>query len=238
MKASEKNRLQNSMTVSNIGIASVLTDPFCKTATQIISYLLEHTAESFNEKACRKLIQKGAQAKSDDIIASISGYKIESDQALKFRLAQQHLDYIEEIITKTEVELYVRIKPYWQLVELISTIPGVTNLSATIILGEIGTDMSIFEDAKHLTSWAGLTPGNNESAGKKKSVRIGKAGQYIKPLFVQCAFSAIRSKKEPYLGVKYRRIKSRRGHKSVKVNQTTSYGRITTASTRRAGRAL
>ncbi|WP_193763565.1 transposase [Cellulosilyticum lentocellum] len=193
------------MTVSNIGIASVLTDPFCKTATPIISYLLENTAESFDEKACRKLIQKGAQAKSDDIIATINVYKIESDQALKFHLAQQYLDYIEEMITKTEVELYARIKPYWQLVELISTIP---NLSATIILAKIGTDISIFEDAKHLTSWAKLTPGNNESAGKKKYVRIGKAVQYIKPFFVQCALSAIRSKKEPYYGVKYRRIKS------------------------------
>lgn len=215
MKSSEKNRIQNSMTVSNIGIASILSDPFGKTATEIISYLLTHTSESFDEKACRKLIKKGAKAKSDDIIAAINGYTIEADQRLKMELARNHLDYLDEMITKTEVELYIRIKPYWHLVELIASMPGMTEISATFTLAEIGINMSVFEDAKHLTSWAGLAPTNNESAGKKKSVRIGKAGQYIKPLLVQCALAAVKSKKEPYFAIKYQHIKKRRGHKKA-----------------------
>lgn len=215
MKSSEKNRIQNSMTVSNIGIASILSDPFGKTATEIISYLLEHTGESFDEKACRKLIKKGAKSKSDEIISAINGYNIESDQALKLELARGHLDYLKEMITKTEVELYVRIKPHWNLVELIAALPGMTEISATLLLAEIGTDMSVFEDAKHLTSWAGLAPANNESAGKKKSVRIAKAGQYIKPLLVQCSLAATKSKKEPYFAIKYQHIKKRRGHKKA-----------------------
>lgn len=217
MKSSEKNRIQNSMTVSNIGIASILSDPFGKTATEIISYLLTHTSESFDEKACRKLIKKGAKAKSDDIIAAINGYTIEADQRLKMELARDHLEYLDEMITKTEVELYIRIKPYWHLVELIASMPGMTEISATFTLAEIGIDMSVFEDAKHLTSWAGLTPTNNESAGKKKSVRIGKAGQYIKPLLVQCALAAVKSKKEPYFAIKYQHIKKRRGHKKAAI---------------------
>ncbi|MFR1059920.1 MAG: hypothetical protein ACLSEY_05435 [Enterocloster sp.] len=69
------------MTVSNIGIASILSDPFGKTATEIMSYLLEHTSESMDEKAVRKLIKKGAKAKSDEIIEAIKGYNIETDQA-------------------------------------------------------------------------------------------------------------------------------------------------------------
>lgn len=215
MKSSEKNRIQNSMTVSNIGIASILSDPFGKTATEIISYLLTHTAESFDEKACRKLIKKGAKAKSDDIIAAINGYTIEADQRLKIELARGHLDYLDEMITKTEVELYIRIKPYWHLAELIASMPGMTEISATLTLAEIGIDMSVFDDAKHLTSWAGLSPTNNESAGKKKSVRIGKAGQYIKPLLVQCALAAVKSKKEPYFAIKYQHLKKRRGHKKA-----------------------
>lgn len=217
MKSSEKNRIQNSMTVSNIGIASILSDPFGKTATDIISYLLKHTSESFDEKACRKLIKKGAKAKSDEIIAAINGYTIEADQRLKFELARDHLDYLDEMITKTEVELYIRIRPYWQLVELIAAMPGMTEISATIVLAEIGIDMSVFEDAKHLTSWAGLAPSNNESAGKKKSVSIAKAGQYLKPLLVQCALAAIKSKKEPYFSIKYQHIKKRRGHKKAAI---------------------
>lgn len=215
MKSSEKNRIQNSMTVSNIGIASILSDPFGKTATEIISYLLTHTSESFDEKACRKLIKKGAKAKSDDIIAAINGYTIEADQRLKIELARGHLDYLDEMITKTEVELYIRIKLYWHLIELIAVMPGMTEISATLTLAEIGVDMTVFEDSKHLTSWAGLAPTNNESAGKKKSVRIGKAGQYIKPLLVQCALAAVKSKKEPYFAIKYQHIKKRRGHKKA-----------------------
>ena len=72
------------------------------------------------------------------------------------------------MITQTEVELYVRIKPYYEFVEFVSTMPGMTELSSTIVLAETGVDMNIFDDAKHLCSWCGLAPANNESAGKKK----------------------------------------------------------------------
>jgi len=215
MKSSEKNRIQNCMTVSNIGIASILSDPFSKTATQIISYLLENTSETIDDKAVRKLIKKRATAKSDEIIEAIKGYNIETDQAKKLELARAHLDYLDNMVTQTEVELYVRIQPYYEYVELVSTITGITELSATIILAEIGVNMDIFEDAKHLCSWCGLSPANNESANKKKSVRIAKAGAYLKPLMVQCALAAIKSKKEPYFSIKYNRIRKRRGHKKA-----------------------
>ena len=84
-----------------------------------------------------------------------------------------------------------------------------------MILAETGADMSVFESAKHFTSWAGLAPANNESAGKKKSVRISKAGQYLKPLLVQCALAAIKSTSEPCFAVKYQKLKKRRGHKKA-----------------------
>ena len=215
MKSSEKNRIQNCMTVSNVGIAGVLSDPFGKTATEIISYLLTHTSDSIDERAVRKLIKKGAKAKSDEIIEAIRGYNIESDQFKKLELAYSHLEYLDGMITQSEVELYVRMKPYYKFVELVSTMPGMTELSSTIVLAETGVDMGIFDDAKHLCSWCGLSPTNNESAGKKKSVRISKAGDYLKPMIVQCALAAIKSKKQPYFAIKYGRVKKRRGHKKA-----------------------
>ena len=215
MKSSEKNRIQNCMTVSNIGIASVLKDPFCKTATEIMSYLLEHTSDTIDEKAVRRLIKKGTKATSNEIIEAIKGYNIETDQAKKLELARNHLDYLEDMITQTEVELYVRIKPYYEFVEYVSTMPGMTELSTTIVLAETGVNMDIFDDAGHLCSWCGLSPANNESAGKKKSVRIAKAGDYLKPVMVQCALSAVRSRKQPYFAFKYNAIKKRRGHKKA-----------------------
>ena len=155
MKSSEKNRIQNCMTVSNVGIANILSDPFGKTATEIMSYLLKHTADTIDEKAVRKLIKKGAKSKSDDIIEAIRGYNIEADQAKKLELAKAHLDYLDEMITQTEVELYVRIKPYYEYVELLTTMPGITAISATLVLSEVGVNMSVFDDSSHLTSWCG-----------------------------------------------------------------------------------
>ncbi|MDF2544539.1 MAG: transposase [Herbinix sp.] len=138
------------MTVSNIGIASILTDPFGKTATEIMSYLLQNTSNTIDDKAVRQLIKKGAKAKSDEIIEAIKGYHIESDQYKKLELARNHLDYLDDMISQTEVELYVRIKSYYAFVEYISSLLGITELSATIILAEIGVNMNIFDDAKHL----------------------------------------------------------------------------------------
>ena len=77
--------------------------------------------------------------------------------------------------------------------------------------------MSVFPTSKHLCSWAGLTPQNNESAGKKKTTRIGRAGDYIKPLFVQCALCAIRKKSNPEIRNRYLSIKKRRGHKKATI---------------------
>ena len=98
---------------------------------------------------------------------------------------------------------------------LLLTIPGISKISAMFIIAEIGTNMNAFIDEKHLCSWAGLTPRCKESAGKKQSVRIIKAGQYIKPLLVECALNAIKDKKCPYIKSRYESIKKRRGHKKA-----------------------
>lgn len=87
--------------------------------------------------------------------------------------------------------------------------------SALFVISEIGADMGVFESAKHLCSWAGLTPANNESANKKKSTRCSKAGQYLKPLLIQCALAAVKSKKNPYYAIKYKRLAKRRGRKKA-----------------------
>jgi len=188
MRSSEKNRYQNCMTVSNIGLASILTDPFGKSANDIMKYIL--SSDVFDEEHCKSLIQKSAKKKTNLIIESIRGCRIESDQHFKMNEARAHMDYLDQAILRTEAELYVRIQPYYHLVELLSSqLPGISQISAALIISEIGADMSVFETSKHLNSWAGLAPANNESAGKKKSVRISKAGQFLKPLLIQCALA-------------------------------------------------
>jgi transposase len=214
MRSSEKNRYQNCMTVSNIGLASVLSDPFGKTATDIMKYVLSSSV--FDEEYCKTLIQKGAKKKTELILESIRGCQIESDQHFKMTEAKAHMDYIDQMILRTEAELFVRMQPYLPLIEFLAKeLPGISQLSAAMLIAEIGVDMSVFETTKRLNSWAGLSPADNESAGKKKSVRISKAGKYLKPLLIQCALAAVKDKKEPHFAIKYQKIKKRRGHKKA-----------------------
>jgi transposase len=214
MRSSEKNRYQNCLTVSNIGLASVLSDPFGKTATGIMHYVL--TSSVFDEVHCKTLILKTAKKKTELILDSIRDCRIESDQRFKMKESSDHMDYLNQAILRTEAELFTRIKPYMPAVELLASgLPGISQLSAALIISEIGADMTVFESSKHLASWAGLAPASNESAGKKKSVRISKAGQFLKPLLVQCALAATKDKKEPYFAAKYLQIKKRRGHKKA-----------------------
>lgn len=100
-------------------------------------------------------------------------------------------------------------------VQLLCSIPGIGPLAAVIILSEIGTNMDVFQSHTRLVSWCGLAPANNESAYKKKSVRISKAGEYLKPILVQCALASLNNKDNPYFKRKYERIKKRRGHKKA-----------------------
>lgn len=98
-------------------------------------------------------------------------------------------------------------------ISLLRTIPGVDRNSAITIISEIGNDMSQFGSSKRLCCWAGLTPGNNESAGKKKSVRITRAGVYLKPALVQVAHAAVKATDNSYYRLKYEQISKRRGKK-------------------------
>ena len=102
---------------------------------------------------------------------------------------------------------------YENAIQFLMTIPGVKRDSAITIISEIGIDMSQFCNSKRLCCWAGLTPGSNESAGKKKSVRVTRAGVYLKPALVQCAHAAVKSDKSPYYKKKYESLMKRRGKK-------------------------
>ena len=104
---------------------------------------------------------------------------------------------------------------YLSQLNLVMTAPGIQSFAAIGIISEIGVDMSVFPTSKHLCSWTGLTPQNNESAGKKKTTRISRAGAYIKPLLVQCALNAIRAKQFPESCNRYLALKKRRGHKKA-----------------------
>ena len=210
-RSSERNRLQNCLTVSNIQLASVLTDMTGKSAKAIINYIT--TCDTFDIDYCKSLLKGTAKSKADDVIKAIIGYSISDEQSTKIDVCTKHQKDLDKHIQDVQDKIYELAKPYQKQINHICTCPGFTKDSAIYTIAEIGVDMSVFKSAKHLCSWAGLTPQNNESAGKKKSVHISRAGVYLKPLLIQCANSAIKKKDNTYFKIKYDRIKKRRGHK-------------------------
>lgn len=212
-KSSEKNRIQNSLTVSNIMLSSVVSDTFGKSSMKIINHLLDNPLDTNFDVA--SMLHGKMKASTETITKSING-TLSQVQTDKMRVCFSHYDSIETCIANIESAVLELCNPFMEQIEIILTLPSVKDVfTAITIIGEIGVDMSVFHSSKHLCSWAGLTPQNNESAGKKKSVRISRAGVYIKPLLVQCANAAIKSKECPYFKARYDQIKKRRGHKKA-----------------------
>lgn len=136
----------------------------------------------------------------------------------RMRLVRAHIDYISAEINDVDKQIEYLISSYPdydKVIRLLTTIPGVKHDSAITIISEIGIDMSQFCNSKHLCCWAGLTPGNNESASKKKSVRITRAGVYLKPALAQCSHATVKSDKSPYYKKKYESLVKRRGKKEL-----------------------
>lgn len=211
MKSSEKNRFQNAFTVCNVALDSVVSDMFGKSASAITSHLMSD--ETFDPDYCVSVLQRSLKKKSNAVLDSIEGFSITEEQKWRMRIVRDHLDYIEKSIDSVDEIIDSMAKKYEKTISLFCTIPGVDRTTAVTIISEIGTDMDQFGSSKRLCCWAGLTPGNNESAGKKKSVRISRAGVYLKPALVQAAHAAVKDKKSPYYRFKYEQISKRRGKK-------------------------
>ena len=212
MVSSEKNRFQNSLTVSNIQLANVLTDTLGISSMKIINSILENPDGPVELES---LIHSSLKKKLPELSLAVDGI-FSPEQAGKIRVIMNHLDNLKTRKDELELLIYQIAVPYKAQIDLILTAPGIrSTLSAIKIISEIGVNMEVFPSAKHLCSWAGLTPTNNESAGKKKSVRVSKAGCYIKPLLVQCATAVVKSEKHPEIRNRYLRLKKRRGHKKA-----------------------
>ena len=212
IRSSEKNRFQNSLTMSNVQIANVVTDVFGKTSQSILKLMLSKPNLTLDD--ITPLLRKNLKSLPEEILKSING-NFDESQSSKMNIVLKHYDSINECIEELEEQILKLALKYSTEINLLLTIPGIKEISAIFIIAEIGTNMNTFVDDKHLCSWAGLTPRCNESAKKKKSVRITKAGIYIKPLLVQCALCAIKDNSCPYIKVRYESLKRRRGHKKA-----------------------
>ncbi len=180
----EKNRAQNCLTVSNIKLDDVFSDVFGKTASAITDRLLESN-EPFD---VAPYLNRRIKTPVEKIQAAVDA-EMCAEQAEKLRIIRSHMSSLELCKANLESLILSTAQKYLPQLELVMTVPGIQAYSAIGIISEIGVDMSVFPTSKHLCSWAGLTPQNNESAGKKKTTRISRAGDYNQTVVgAMCAY--------------------------------------------------
>ena len=210
-RTSEKNRYTNALTVGNCKLDMVFTDIFGKSSQSIIDIIMNN--DSFSDEDIINCLHKHCKSTHEDILSSVNGLAFTNEQKLRIKIIKEHIDYLTNQINSLRDTVDTLINPYEDYINLLMTIPGIDRNSAITIISEIGVDMSQFSNHYRLSAWAGLAPGCNESAGKKKSVKISRAGVYLKPCLVEVAHCAVKDKTNTYYANKFNKISKRRGKK-------------------------
>lgn len=210
-RTSEKNRYTNALTVGNCKLDMVFSDIFGKSSQSIIEIIMNK--DTFSDEDIINCLHKHCKSSYEDILSSINGLSFTNEQKLRINIIKEHIDYLTNQINSLRETVNTLVNPYEDYINLLMTIPGIDRNSAITIISEIGVDMSQFSNHYRLSAWAGLAPGCNESAGKKKSVKISRAGVYLKPCLVEVAHCAVKDKTNAYYADKFNKISKRRGKK-------------------------
>ena len=210
-RTSEKNRYTNALTVGNCKLDMVFTDIFGKSSQFIINIIINN--DNFSDEDIISCISKKCKSTYEDILSSVKGLLFTNEQKLRINIIKEHIDYLTNQINSLRDIVNTLVTPYEDYITLLMTIPGIDRNSAITIISEIGVDMSQFSNHYRLSAWSGLAPGCNESAGKKKSVKISRAGVYLKPCLVEVAHCAVKDKTNSYYADKFNKISKRRGKK-------------------------
>jgi transposase len=209
-KASHVQRVQKTLEEANIKIESVLSDVMGRSGRAIIQALIDGETDPAKLAA---LAHWKVRASAATLREALRG-RIKRHHRFLLQLHMQQINALEAGIAELDREVDAGLACFRDAVERLSTIPGISQLSAQVIVSEIGTDMSRFATDAHLRSWAGLCPRNDESAGKRRSTRLRKGAPWLKAMLIQCAWAAARSK-GTYLHAQYVRLRSRRGPKKA-----------------------
>jgi transposase len=211
-RARAANRIQQVLEAANLKLGSVASDVLGKSGRAMLHALAEGQTDPvvLADLAVGKLAEKRV-----DLVRALQG-KVGAHQRLLLASHLRHLDFLEEELARLSTEVQERLAPFDEAIDRLDAIPGIGRTVAEEVLAETGTDMSRFPTAAHLCSWARVSPGNNESAGKRKSGRTGHGNRWLRSALVQAAHAAAR-KKDSYLRAQYQRLTARRGGKRAAI---------------------
>ncbi|MGE0049705.1 MAG: IS110 family transposase [Acidithiobacillus sp.] len=206
MLSSEKNRLHKVLTDGGIRLGVVVSDIHGQSARAMIHALIQGASpESVLHLASRRL-----KASQEELLDALQG-ELTASHRFVLEETLRHIEQLEAQIARFDAQLLEGLEPQKKALELLQTLPGIDVVAAALLLVEIGDDMTVFGSADRLASWTGLCPGNNESAGKRKSGRTRKGNPYVRRILCECAHAASRT--QCALRSKFQSLVVRRGHK-------------------------
>jgi transposase len=211
-RARTVNRLQKVLEDANIKLAGVVTDIQGVSAWAMLEAIVKGTTDPV---ALADLAKGLLRKKREQLVAALSG-RVKPHH--RFLIAEQlsQIEYLEESIHRISAEVGERLRPFELAVQRLDSIPGIGRQTAEVLLAEIGWDMSRFPNDKSLASWAGMCPGNNESAGKRRNGKTRKGSRWLRHALIEAAHGAARTKNK-YLKTQYHRIAAHRGKKKALV---------------------
>jgi transposase len=205
-RSNERNRLLKLLETANIKVSSVATDVFGVSGMAMLDALATGQTDG---TVMAELARGRMRSKRDALRKALTG-RVEEHHRFLLRVQLQRLRDVERDLGVVDGRLDELMAPYASQIQALQDIPGIGKLTARIIIAELGPDLSSFPDEHHLAAWAGLVPGNNESAGKRLGGRLRKGNPSLKGALVEAAVSAIRTKGS-YVRSKYYRLKARMG---------------------------
>lgn len=211
-RTAEANRIQTVLEGGNIKLGSVISDVLGKSGRAMLEAL---AAGQRSPEDIAALADYRVRATREEVADALRG-RLTPHQHLMLRLQLDHVRYLEQQIEAVEAEVTTRLAPFAAQMTQLDTIPGVSARVAEVMVAEVGTDMTRFPSAAHLTSWGGMCPGSNESAGKRRGARTRKGSPTLRRTLTEAGQAAGRAK-NTYLGAVYRRIAVRRGRKKATI---------------------
>lgn len=210
-RATESNRIQKVLEGANVKLGSVISDVLGVTGHRILAALADGETDPMK---LADLADHRIRASRETLIAALTGL-VNAHQRLMLRVQLQHVAFLDRQLTALSQEIATRLMNFDDALARLQTIPGVERRTAEVIIAEIGTDMQRFPSAGHLVSWAGFSPGQDESAGKARATRTRRGSKALRAALTQSGHAA--GKTPTYLGAVYHRLAGRRGKKRAAV---------------------